>query len=166
MGERLPTSLSLLGLCHNIHRICVLLILPYVQYLSQLQRAPFSITHRTNLATKNTIFMLEFVFAIGAHLVHPAILQMCPRAGSSILVLTSYLHLHSLTTAPATFAGKDVQKERDGLQNEKGFINNESFIFPLRQRQISAAAERSINANREGLKWAIMCNFEPLNMTL
>lgn len=56
------------------------------------------------------------------------------------------------------FAGKDVQKERDDLQNGKGFINNESFIFPLRQRQISAAGERNINANGEGLKGAIMCN--------
>lgn len=50
-GEKLPTLLSLLGLCHNIHRIYVLLILPYVYYLSQLQEAPFSTTHRTNLAT-------------------------------------------------------------------------------------------------------------------
>lgn len=110
--------------------------------------------------------MLDFVFATEAHPVHLAILQMCPRTGSSTLMLTSYLHLHSLTTAPDTFAGKDVQKERDGLQNEKGFINNESFIFPLRQRQISAAAERNINANGEGLEGTIMCMFEPPNVTL
>lgn len=102
--------------------------------------------------------MLEFVFATGAHLVHLPILQMCPRAGSSTLMLTSYLHLHSLTAAPATFAGKNVQKERNYLQNGKLFINNESFIFPLRQRQISAAAERNINASGEGLEGTRMYN--------
>lgn len=35
---------------------------------------------------------------------------------------------------------------------EKDFlsINNESFIFPPRRRQISAAVERNINANGGG----------------
>lgn len=110
-----------------------------------------------------TVFILEFVFATGAH---PVTWPFCRCVQELEAAPSCYLHPHSLTIAPATFAGKDIQKERDDLQNEKGFINNESFIFPLRQRQISAAAERNINANGEGLDGTIMCMFEPPNMTL
>lgn len=82
-GETLPAPLNLLLLCHNIHGPYVLILLPCVQYMSQLQAALFSATHRSHHPRKPYVFILEPVFATGVLSIHLIMLQMCPTSESS-----------------------------------------------------------------------------------